>query len=33
MHAHQRVGFELIHQHRDTTDEWAIVGWNWKRSR
>ena len=27
--AHEKVGFKTIHTFRDTTDEWAIVLWNW----
>ena len=27
--AHERVGFKTIHTFRDTTDEWAIVLWDW----
>jgi hypothetical protein len=28
MRAHARVGFELLHQYRDATDEWAVLGWD-----
>ena len=28
--AHKRVGFEVIHEFEDETQEWAIVAWNWK---
>lgn len=27
--AHKRVGFEIIHEFEDETQEWAIVSWNW----
>lgn len=27
MRAHERVGFQTIHQYRDETDEWNIVAW------
>lgn len=27
--AHEKVGFKTIHTFRDTTDEWAIVLWDW----
>lgn len=27
--AHERVGFETIHTHRDELDEWVVVGWDW----
>ncbi len=29
MRAHERVGFKIIHVHRDELDEWAVVGWDW----
>lgn len=28
--AHKRVGFEVIHEFEDETQEWAIVAWDWK---
>jgi|SRR5690606_6938736 len=28
--AHQRVGFRVIHEFSDTTDDWAIVALDWK---
>ena len=28
--AHQKIGFETIHTHRDTLDEWAVVVWDWQ---
>lgn len=28
--AHQRVGFEIIHEFSDFAQNWAIVVWNWK---
>jgi ribosomal protein S18 acetylase RimI-like enzyme len=28
--AHERVGFKIIHTHRDELDEWVVVGWDWK---
>jgi len=27
--AHEKVGFKTIYTFRDTTDEWAIVLWDW----
>lgn len=30
LRAHLRVGFEVIHIHRDELDEWAVVGWDWQ---
>jgi ribosomal protein S18 acetylase RimI-like enzyme len=29
MRAHERVGFTVIEQYRDATDEWALLVWNW----
>ena len=29
MRAHERVGFKVIHIHRDELDEWAVVLWDW----
>lgn len=29
MRAHERVGFKIIHIHRDALDEWAVTGWDW----
>ena len=28
--AHNRIGFEVIHEFEDDTQAWAIVCWNWK---
>lgn len=28
--AHQRVGFQIIHEFSDYTQDWAIVAWDWK---
>ena len=28
--AHQRVGFQIIHEFEDETQSWAIVAWAWK---
>jgi GNAT superfamily N-acetyltransferase len=28
--AHERVGFRCIDTYRDATDEWALVGWDWR---
>ena len=28
--AHRRVGFEVIHEFGDNTQDWAIVVWDWK---
>ena len=30
MRAHERVGFRIIDTYRDATDEWALVGWDWR---
>ena len=30
MRAHEKVGFKIIHQHRDEIDEWAVVLWDWQ---
>jgi ribosomal protein S18 acetylase RimI-like enzyme len=30
--AHQRVGFQVIHEFSDSTQDWAIVVWDWKNS-
>lgn len=30
LRAHEKVGFEIIHTHRDELDEWAVVLWDWK---
>ncbi len=27
--AHERVGFQTIHIHRDELDEWSVVLWDW----
>ena len=29
MHAHQRVGFQVIDRYRDATDDWALLEWRW----
>ncbi|MFC0773278.1 GNAT family N-acetyltransferase [Terrimonas alba] len=29
LRAHEKVGFKPIHIHRDSLDEWAVVGWDW----
>ena len=29
LRAHERVGFEILHVHRDELDEWAVILWNW----
>ncbi len=29
--AHQRVGFKIIHEFSDFTQDWAIVTWDWKK--
>lgn len=28
--AHEKAGFELIHEFEDATDHWVIVLWDWK---
>ena len=30
MAAHERVGFEVIHEFEDETQRWGIVAWDWK---
>jgi hypothetical protein len=30
--AHEKIGFETIHYHRDHMDEWAVVIWDWTQS-
>lgn len=30
MKAHQRVGFQVLHEYQDETDHWALVGWDWQ---
>ncbi len=30
MRAHERVGFTVLEHYRDATDEWAVLGWDWK---
>ena len=30
MRAHERVGFKLLHTHRDELDEWAVIIWDWR---
>lgn len=29
MKAHEKIGFQTIHHHRDHMDEWAVVIWDW----
>jgi hypothetical protein len=29
LRAHEKVGFATIHTHRDSLDEWKVVGWGW----
>lgn len=31
--AHQRVGFEIIHEFSDSTEDWAIVALDWKNHK
>lgn len=31
--AHQRVGFEVIHEFSDSTQDWAIVALDWKKHK
>ncbi len=28
--AHERVGFKVLHTHRDELDEWDVIVWDWK---
>ncbi len=30
IHAHEKIGFKIIHTYRDTLDEWNVVLWDWK---
>jgi len=32
LRAHEKVGFKIIHTHRDELDEWAVVLWDWTES-
>jgi L-amino acid N-acyltransferase YncA len=29
LRAHERVGFTTLTTYRDTTDEWALIAWDW----
>jgi len=29
LRAHERVGFVVIDRYRDTTDDWALIQWDW----
>jgi GNAT superfamily N-acetyltransferase len=29
LRAHEKVGFKIVHTHRDELDEWAVVVWQW----
>jgi hypothetical protein len=29
MRAHERVGFTALEKYRDSTDDWALLVWNW----
>lgn len=29
LRAHEKMGFKIIHNHRDQLDEWVIVAWDW----
>jgi GNAT superfamily N-acetyltransferase len=29
LRAHERVGFRTVTTYRDTTDEWALIEWDW----
>ena len=31
MRAHERVGFKVLHTHRNDLDEWAMIIWDWKK--
>ena len=33
MRAHERVGFKVIHRYRDETDDWAVVAWDFGKSK
>jgi GNAT superfamily N-acetyltransferase len=33
LRAHERVGFQVLHTHRDATDDWAVVLWDWNLPR
>jgi RimJ/RimL family protein N-acetyltransferase len=30
LRAHEKVGFRLLHNYTDATDEWDVVLWNWQ---
>jgi GNAT superfamily N-acetyltransferase len=30
LRAHEKVGFRIVHTHRDEIDEWNVVGWDWE---
>lgn len=30
MRAHEKIGFEIIHNYKNALDEWNVVLWNWK---
>jgi ribosomal protein S18 acetylase RimI-like enzyme len=30
LRAHEKIGFKIIHTHRDSLDEWAVVAWDWR---
>ena len=32
MRAHERVGFKLLHTHRNDLDEWAMIIWDWEKN-
>lgn len=29
LRAHEKIGFKIIHTHRDKLDEWVVVAWDW----
>ena len=31
LRAHERVGFEPVHQYRDEVDEWLIAAWDFSQ--
>lgn len=31
--AHQKVGFQTIHQFKDATDDWQIILWDWQNKK
>ena len=30
LRAHEKVGFKIIHSHKENLDEWQVVAWDWR---